>query len=79
MYVGEKIAQMLQWFGVDDIGATYRNEKVVHAAGAKTPDFGSELFLRSLVENAGFEPVRAAADYRIRPQGERIGKGDGAC
>ncbi|MBU0993009.1 MAG: CofH family radical SAM protein [Proteobacteria bacterium] len=69
MYLGEKMAQVLQWFGVDDIGATYRNEKVVHAAGAKTPDFGSEAFLIRLVENAGFRPVRAAADYQERSSG----------
>ena len=81
MYLGEKIAQTLQWFGVDDIGATYRNEKVVHAAGAKTPDFGSEPFLTFLIENAGFEPVRAAADYRARTiaSGENKGGGDPSC
>ena len=66
MYLGEKTAQVLQWFGVDDIGATYRNEKVVHAAGATTPDYGQESFLIRLIEDAGFTPVRAAADYRER-------------
>ena len=34
MYLGEKMAQVLLAFGVDDIGATYHYEKVVHAAGA---------------------------------------------
>ena len=66
MYVGEKMAQVLLKFGVDDIGATYRNEKVVHAAGAKTPDTGSEAFLIRLIEDAGLVPCRAAADYRPR-------------
>ena len=64
MYVGEKMAQVLQKFGVDDIGATYFNEKVVHAAGAGTPNYGSEPFLRRLVEDARMTPVRAAADYK---------------
>jgi len=64
MYLGEKIAQVLQNFGVDDIGGTYHQEKVVHAAGATTPDYGSESFLRRLIENAGFEPKRVTAGYR---------------
>ena len=60
------MAQVLQKFGVDDIGATYYNEKVVHAAGAKTSAFGSESFLRQLILDAGLKPVRAAADYHPR-------------
>ncbi len=50
-------------FGADDIGATYHYEKVVHAAGAKTPDYGSESFLRHLIESADLTPVRTAANY----------------
>ena len=64
MYLGEKMAQVLLRFGVDDIGATYHDEKVVHAAGAKTPDFGSEPFLQRLIKQAGLTPKRAAADYK---------------
>lgn len=63
MYLGEKMAQTLLGFGVDDIGATYHYEKVVHAAGAHTPDFGSEAHLRRLIEGAGRIPVRATANY----------------
>ena len=64
MYVGEKMAQVLLRFGVDDIGATYHNEKVVHAAGAQTPDFGSESFLRRLIQKAQLRPERTTASYR---------------
>ncbi|MEJ2656603.1 MAG: CofH family radical SAM protein [Desulfobacterales bacterium] len=64
MYVGDKMAQILLRFGVDDIGATYHNEKVVHAAGAKTPDFGSEAFLRRLIQKAHLRPERTTAGYR---------------
>jgi aminodeoxyfutalosine synthase len=64
MYVGEKMAQVLLHFGVDDIGATYHYEKVVHAAGASTPNLGNEAHLRRLIETAGLEPVRATADYQ---------------
>jgi len=63
MYLGEKMAQVLLNFGVDDIGATYNNEKVVHAAGAQTADFGSEDHLRRLIENAGLKPVKTTAGY----------------
>lgn len=63
MYLGEKMAQVLLRFGVDDIGATYENEKVVHAAGAKTPDYGSEVFLKRLIEEAQLVPQRTTAGY----------------
>jgi aminodeoxyfutalosine synthase len=66
MYFGEKMAQTLLCFGVDDLGGTYHFEKVVHAAGASTPDSGSETELRRLIEDAGMKPVRSAADYQVR-------------
>ncbi|MBU0543935.1 MAG: CofH family radical SAM protein [Proteobacteria bacterium] len=66
MYLGDKMAQVLLRFGVDDFAATYYNEKVVHAAGAKTPDYGSETFLKRLIENAGLKPVRTTANYWIK-------------
>ena len=65
MYLGDRMAQVLLSYGVDDIGATYHYEKVVHSAGARTPDYGSEDFLRNLVCAAGMEPVRTRADYRM--------------
>lgn len=66
MYVGEKMAQVLLRFGVDDIGATYHEEKVVHSAGAQTPDYGSESHLRRLIEKAQLVPRRTTASYRNR-------------
>lgn len=63
MYVGEKMAQMLLQCGVDDIGATYYDEKVVHSAGAKTSAWGSEPFLQHLIRDAGFTPLRVNASY----------------
>ena len=65
MYLGDKMAQVLLSYGVDDIGATYHYEKVVHSAGARTPDYGSEDFLQNLIRKAGREPVRTRADYRM--------------
>ena len=69
MYVGDKMAQVLQKFGVDDIGATYHNEKVVHAAGATTSDFGTEKFLKRLITTAGFVPQRTTASYKLPQAG----------
>ncbi len=66
MYLGEKMAQTLLYFGVDDLGGTYHHEKVVHSAGAATPDMGSELRLKQLIENAGMKAVRAVASYEMR-------------
>jgi aminodeoxyfutalosine synthase len=69
MYLGEKMAQTMLHFGADEMGATYNNEKVVHAAGAKTPDFGSEGFLKRLITDAGMIPVRTTAGYGERKAG----------
>ncbi|MBU2055970.1 MAG: CofH family radical SAM protein [Proteobacteria bacterium] len=66
MYLGEKMAQLLLRFGVDDLGGTYHYEKVVHSAGATTADAGSESHLRRLIEHAGLNPIRAAANYEMR-------------
>ncbi len=64
MYLGEKMAQVLQRFGVDDIGGTYMHEKVVHSAGARTSDYGTEAFLRRMIEESGMIPSRTTADYQ---------------
>ena len=69
MYVGEKMAQTLLNFGVDDFSGTYSGERVVHAAGAATADRGSEEFLRELIKDAGFRPVSVNASYE--PCGRR--------
>ncbi len=65
MYLGEKMAQVLLHFGVDDLGGTYNNEKVVHAAGASTPDAGSEQHIKRLIESSGLKPVRSVASYGV--------------
>jgi aminodeoxyfutalosine synthase len=63
MYLGEKMAQTLLYFGADDLGGTYHHEKVVHSAGASTPDMGNEGHLKRLIENAGLKPRRIVASY----------------
>jgi aminodeoxyfutalosine synthase len=64
MYLGEKMAQLLLNLGVDELGGTYENEKVVHAAGAGTPDYGTESFLVRLIKDAGLKPLRTTALYK---------------
>jgi len=66
MYLGEKMAQVLLRFGADDLSGTYYHEKVVHSAGARTPDSGSEGHLRKLIEQCGLKPVRSTAGYTTR-------------
>lgn len=63
MYVGEQCAEMLLSFGADDIGATYFDEKIVHAAGAETASSGSEPALRRMIERADCCPKRTNASY----------------
>ena len=59
------MAQVLLKFGVDDIGATYHDEKIVQSAGAQTPDYGSESHLRRLIEEARLIPERTTANYGL--------------
>lgn len=66
MYLGEKMAQVLLRFGADDLSGTYHYEKVVHSAGASTPDTGSESYLRNLIEGSSLHPVRVTAGYGAR-------------
>lgn len=63
MYVGTKLAQVLLSVAADDAGATYLNEKIVHAAGASTAASGSEAGLRQMIEDGGMLPVRTHAGY----------------
>ncbi len=58
-----KMAQVSLSFGVDDVGGTNLNEKIMHDAGNETPVDLSELALRSLIEKAGFEPTLVDSSY----------------
>jgi aminodeoxyfutalosine synthase len=58
-----KMAQVALSFGVDDLGGTNLNEKIMHDAGNETPIDLSEKSLRNLVEQAGFEPVLVDSSY----------------
>lgn len=58
-----KMAQVALSFGVDDVGGTNLNEKIMHDAGNETPIDLSETSLKSLIEQAGFEPVLVDSSY----------------
>ncbi len=67
---GLKMAQILLSYGADDIDGTIVEERIVHMAGAESPLGVSEEELRSLIREAGRDPVRRDTLYRpLEPVG----------
>jgi aminodeoxyfutalosine synthase len=62
---GLKMAQVALSFGVDDLGGTNLNEKIVHDAGSDTPVDLSEDELQHLIREAGYEPARVDSSYQL--------------
>ena len=62
-YLGDKMAQVLLHFGVDDLGGTLLEEKIVHAAGAQVPDGLGEQTLIELIHSVGRTAVRTDSSY----------------
>ena len=63
--VGAKIAQLSLSFGVDDIDGTVVEEKITHAAGAKTEEYIEKDLLIRLVNEAGREAVERDTLYNV--------------
>jgi aminodeoxyfutalosine synthase len=61
---GLKMAQILLSYGADDIDGTILEERIVHMAGADSPLGVSEEEMRSLIREAGRDPVRRDTLYR---------------
>jgi len=61
---GLKMAQILLSYGADDIDGTILEERIVHMAGAESPLGVSEEEMRSLIREAGRDPVRRDTLYR---------------
>jgi len=62
---GLKMGQVALSFGVDDLGGTNLNEKIVHDAGSETPvDLRQEDLVR-LIQDAGYEPCRVDSSYQF--------------
>jgi aminodeoxyfutalosine synthase len=63
--VGSKIAQLSLSFGVDDIDGTVVEEKITHAAGAKTEEYTDKDLLIRLIHEAGREAVERDTLYNV--------------
>jgi aminodeoxyfutalosine synthase len=64
MIYGYKGAQVGLAFGADDIGGTYFDETIVHAAGARTPKSLTEAEICGLLQRAGRTPVKVNSCYQ---------------
>jgi aminodeoxyfutalosine synthase len=60
---GLKMGQVALSFGVDDLGGTNLNEKIVHEAGSETPTDLSREELEHLIRSAGYEPCLVDSSY----------------
>ena len=62
---GLKMAQVALSFGVDDLGGTNLNEKIIHDAGSEPPTDLSESDLQHLIRSAGYEPCLVDSSYQV--------------
>ncbi|MCC6124468.1 MAG: aminofutalosine synthase MqnE [Pirellulales bacterium] len=62
--LGIGTAQTALAYGADDLDGTVAQEKIHHAAGAKTPESLSLADLRALIAETGREPVERDSIYR---------------
>jgi aminodeoxyfutalosine synthase len=62
---GVEVAQVLLWFGVDDLDGTVQEEKIYHMAGARTPEAMTTTDIRRLIRAAGREPVERDTLYNV--------------
>ncbi|MHB1126926.1 MAG: aminofutalosine synthase MqnE [Bacillota bacterium] len=59
------VAQVSLSFGVDDLDGTVREEKIVHDAGARTPQYQPPSSFLTLIREAGRVPVERDTLYNI--------------
>jgi len=64
--LGETIAQLALSFGADDMDGTILEEKITHAAGAKTPLQLAKDKMEELISSAGYQAVERDTVYNIR-------------
>ncbi|VAX24055.1 Aminodeoxyfutalosine synthase [hydrothermal vent metagenome] len=65
--IGEKIAQVSLSFGADDMDGTVVEEKITHAAGAKTAQRLKINRIEKLIKEAGRIPVERDTVYNVVP------------
>ncbi len=62
--LGIGTAQTALLYGADDLDGTVRHELIYHDAGATTPELLTVDSIRSLITEAGFDPVERDTVYR---------------
>ena len=70
------IAQLALGFGADDLDGTIGEEKIIHAAGARTNTGITRTKLEAIIRETGYEPVERDTFYQPV---EAIGKEDISC
>ncbi len=68
--LGEHLAQVALSFGADDMDGTILEEKITHAAGAKTPLQLAKEKLEYFISSAGYIPVERDTVYNILNVGQ---------
>lgn len=63
--LGESLAQVAFSFGADDMDGTILEEKITHAAGAKTPLQLAKERLEQHISSAGYTPVERDTVYNV--------------
>ena len=58
------IAELALQFGADDLDGTIGEEKIIHAAGARTQTGITKAKLQSIIREAGYDPVERDTFYR---------------
>ena len=58
------LAQLALGFGADDLDGTIGEEKIIHAAGAKTNTGITRTDLEKFIRETGYEPVQRDTFYR---------------
>ncbi len=58
------VAQLALGFGADDLDGTIGEEKIIHAAGARTSTGITREKLDAIIRETGYDPVERDADYR---------------
>lgn len=69
--LGEELAQVALSFGADDLDGTIGEEKITHAAGAKTPLQLAKDKMERLILSAGYTPVERDTIYNVRKVSEQ--------
>lgn len=74
--LGQELAQAALSFGADDLDGTILEEKITHAAGAKTPLQLAKEKMEELIAGAGYTPVERDTVYNIKRVVESNGGGE---